>query len=234
MAHRSAAGYDSGYAPTQTEYQVACCSLLASCATLLPWEAAAVNHTELWRSIPGHLKPRFQYFNTAASADPASSDNPLNHILAIARQEDYVVLKLDIDHPELELAIIDQILVSPQLCAIIDELFWEHHVRRSPLQQTRVAFMGKSGIGWGEHVPARGQVAGTLASSHQIFASLRREGIRAHSAQDCNERAAIRSQKGRGRSQSRAPRDVRVRRVHESGRVEAEYSYLQHASGIAN
>ena len=148
---------------------------------ILGWEAAEVDHAQMWRDVPGHLKPRMQYFNTPVSDDPASSDNPLNHLRALARPEDFVVFKLDIDTPTVEVSLIRQILGSPSAAGLIDELFWEHHVRRSPLVKTRVSLFGKSGIGWGEHLPSPTASDSTLADSFRLFRQLRECGIRAHS-----------------------------------------------------
>ena len=121
-----------------------------------------------------------QYFNTPVSGEPSSSDNPLNHLLALVTEADFVVFKLDIDNNALETSLIRQILASPKLCSLIDELFWEHHVRRSPLVKTRVEFLGKPNIGWGEHVPDPSMPDSTLADSYRIFTQLRERGIRAH------------------------------------------------------
>lgn len=88
--------------------------------------------------------------------------------------------QLDVDSPRLELSLIHQLLASPATSNLIDELFWEHHVRRSPLIRTRVGLFGKRNLGWGEHLPSAAAVDSTLADSHRLFRELRARGIRAH------------------------------------------------------
>jgi hypothetical protein len=65
--------------------------------------------------VPAVLRPWYHWFNIPASSDPKSGDNPLNHIRAVARPEDYVLLKLDIDCTPVEEAIIAQLLSDPTL-----------------------------------------------------------------------------------------------------------------------
>ena len=101
-------------------------------------------------------------------------------MLALCKPEDYVVFKLDIDHNELEVQLILQLLNSPKLLGLVDELFWEHHVHGSPLRKTRVSFMGTNNIGWGDHTPPKSALHSSLEDSYMLFARLRRAGVRAH------------------------------------------------------
>lgn len=151
---------------------------------IIGWEAKPVDPTALWRGAEGYppqLHSRVTYFNAPVSADAASGDNPLTHIEQLARPEDFVVFKLDIDHNSIEVQLIEQLLASPRLLGLVDELFWEHHVHGSPLRRTRVSFMGERGIGWRNHTPARGTRNGGLDDSYRLFSALRKAGIRAHS-----------------------------------------------------
>jgi hypothetical protein len=150
---------------------------------IIAWEAVPVDHHMLWRSAEGYppeLHSRVTYYNTPISDDAVSADNPLNHIAALAREEDWVVFKLDVDNNPLEISLVRQLLASPSLLALVDEFFWEHHVRGSPLQKTRVSFMGTNNIGWGVHTPRVGDPDSTLADSYRLLTALREAGVRAH------------------------------------------------------
>jgi hypothetical protein len=85
----------------------------------------------------------------------------------LTRPEDYVVLKLDIDTPAIELVLIDQVLADSEVRSRVDELYWEHEVHTSPMIHQ----------GWGAH----GWPNETLAQSYELFTRLRELGIRAHS-----------------------------------------------------
>ena len=82
------------------------------------------------------------------------------------------MLKLDVDTPEIELVIIEQILADEPTAALIDELYWEHVVQNTPMTH----------FGWGHDLrripPEKRQ---TLADSYRYFTALRQMGIRAHS-----------------------------------------------------
>ena len=64
----------------------------------------------------------------------------------------------------------EQILASKELCLLIDEIFWEHHVLNSPMVQN----------GWDGDLKAQ-RVTQTLIHSYDYFTRLRKAGIRTHS-----------------------------------------------------
>ena len=79
---------------------------------IIGWEMKKIDHADVWRGrdgYPAELHSRVTYYNTPVSSDPASGDNPLTHIAELAKPDDYVVFKLDIDHSELELELIRQV-----------------------------------------------------------------------------------------------------------------------------
>ena len=103
------------------------------------------------------------YFNMPAETAADAKHNPLRTLKAIARREDFVVIKIDIDHSPTELALVQQILAEPEISNLIDELYFEHHVMQSPL----------NACCWGYNNQ------GDVASSYDLFANLRKLGIRA-------------------------------------------------------
>lgn len=112
------------------------------------------------------------YFNFGIDGAIGSHRNPLTHLRAIATPADFVVLKLDVDNPAIELSIVEQILGDASLARLIDEFYWEHVVRNSPMER----------FGWGHDLhrmkPADRQ---NLHDSYRYFGRLREMGIRAHS-----------------------------------------------------
>ena len=88
----------------------------------------------------------------------------------LTKVEDYVVFKLDIDAPFVEIALVRQIMDDPQLISLIDEFYFEHHVTGSPMQWH----------GWG-NLTALGAPLGDIQDSYDIFTFLRETGMRAHS-----------------------------------------------------
>lgn len=134
---------------------------------LFAWEVQTMEQKEWWSRVPDNIKPRLQFFNTAISSDRTNPMNPVRFIKGIARPEDYVIIKLDVDNTPLEVSIILHILETPEL---VDEIFWENHVSHSPIQWH----------GWGDLSHQQGP-ASTMEKSYQMFTKLREVGIRAHS-----------------------------------------------------
>lgn len=92
------------------------------------------------------------------------------HILQdIATEEDFVVVKLDIDNTEIEMQFIDQIINTPRLAELVDELYFENHVTMNPM-----AFQG-----WELEDKKHNYM--NISRSYQIFMGLRQLGIMAHS-----------------------------------------------------
>jgi len=91
------------------------------------WESIFRNPREVFDTIPPHLRSIYRWFNVPLSVSTSSWDSPLNHILVEARKEYIVILKIDFDQPEKEIALIQQILDYPDVADLIDELYFEHH-----------------------------------------------------------------------------------------------------------
>lgn len=138
---------------------------------LLLWEAQATPAKEIFSELPKDLWHKYQYFNWPASSNSSDPSSPLNIIKTIALPEDFVVLKLDIDMPEVEMAIIRRILDDPELLELVDEFFFEYHVMFSEMN-----------LAWyGATKPSPAPTSDTLADSYELFRALREKGLRAHS-----------------------------------------------------
>ena len=75
---------------------------------IFAWEARRLNPATLWGSIPAELVGKFSYFNTPATSAPGGAHNPWRVLASVASPDDYVVVKIDIDHSPTELALVEQ------------------------------------------------------------------------------------------------------------------------------
>ena len=114
--------------------------------------------------MPSRLLLRYHYFNVPAPTDPQDAANPLNMIKSLATADDYVALKIDIDNTDVEMQFVRQLLGDPVAAALVDELFFEHHVNFLPMMKN-----------WKNPHEVM-----TLKDSYDIFVKLRNMGIRAH------------------------------------------------------
>lgn len=77
-----------------------------------------------------------------------------------------MVVKLDIDSPEIEIALAKQLSDSPELLRLVDVFYFEHHVLLKELAYN-----------WGISDMHKG---GSILSSLKFFQSLREAGVDAH------------------------------------------------------
>jgi len=124
---------------------------------IIAYESEQLQPRRVWKELPDDVFPIYTFIN--AGIDPESARfNPWTMLEAIAKPNDYVVVKLDIDKPQLENALIRQLLdENNQARNLIDELFFEKHVsnKRKPTKDE-------------------------LKYSYELFTKLRHYGIRMH------------------------------------------------------
>ena len=134
------------------------------------WEANPTQPSEHWNTVPPDIKRKSSWFNVPASSEKGHPDNPWTFVREIAKSKDYVVVKIDIDTPLVEVELVKQLLEDPGLSSLVDEFYFEHHVHGSPMQFR----------GWGD---LRGQKVSYpgIEDSYKIFQNLREKGVRAHS-----------------------------------------------------
>jgi hypothetical protein len=132
---------------------------------IFAWEMTPMADITIFESVPPHILNTLSYFNVPADPRPGALHNPLRYIAEIAKPEDFVVVKLDIDTSHVETEFIRQILSDINLSSRIDELYYEHHVSDSPVHWQA----------WGNSVGSA-----SLPESYRNFSALRKLGIRAH------------------------------------------------------
>ena len=143
-------------------------SLCAEFDALFGWEFVVHQPANVFKEIPAELHYKYHWYNIPVNLDFSSPSHPFNMIRTLATPDDFVVLKIDVDTPSVELPLIQYMLAHPDLLALVDEFFFEHHVVMEPLM----------GLGWG-YAPTL--VNGTPRDSIDLFTKMRKHGVRAHS-----------------------------------------------------
>lgn len=105
------------------------------------FEKSLLEPTDFWRRVPSKWLPYWSFYNIpiATTAESSSSQpSPLSFIEAVARPEDFVSFKLDVDHADTEVHLAQELasLVrrSP-IDALVDEFFFEIHFRCEVMTQ---------------------------------------------------------------------------------------------------
>jgi hypothetical protein len=109
------------------------------------------------------LKPVYHWYNTPVNPAFNHSDNALEYIAKVAKPEDWVVLKIDIDNSPVEMELLERILHDTQISSLIDELYFEHHVNVGPM----LPYWGRNPL--------------KLSDTYLLFHRLRNLGVFAHS-----------------------------------------------------
>lgn len=113
---------------------------------------------------PCFLLPRCILLPTTA-VDPTKGSklNPLYSILSEYDEDDFIVIKLDVDTASVELPLVEQMLQDDAISSKIDHLYFEHHV-----------FLGELANSWAR------SMQGTTKESLELFQNLRKKGIVSH------------------------------------------------------
>lgn len=117
---------------------------------------------DVWDQVPEGLMASYHYINVGVSSE--GKYNPWAMLRVVASPEDYVVIKLDVDSPRIENALVDQLLADPQLLSLVDEMTYEHHTMIPEMMPH-----------WKTASPL------TLANTYHMFLQLRSAGVRMHS-----------------------------------------------------
>jgi hypothetical protein len=128
---------------------------------ILAFDRAPYPSSTFWRQIPDDLMGIFTYINVAV--ETSGKFHPWNILKNIAKIDDYVIIKLDIDTSHLENEFMKQILNDKSISSLIDEMFFEMHVTVNEMK------------------PFWLQPPGELKDTYILFTKLRELGIRMHS-----------------------------------------------------
>lgn len=133
------------------------------------WEFRKQGVESYWSGVDAATRARWEpkvtfYDGIGVNAELHSEHNPVSRLYQSCAPDDFCAFKLDIDTPEIELPLVQQLLGAPgETQSKLDEFFFEHHVH------------GVMQRWWGP------EVNGTFQDSYSLFERLRQLGVRAHS-----------------------------------------------------
>eukprot|EP01039_Chlorochromonas_danica_P000253 gene253-272_t len=137
------------------------------------WEYAIIYPPAFWKDVPSKLAPAYHFYNVPVQAEKQAPHSVTRFIQQIARKEDFVSFKLDIDTPSVEVPIALRILREKGLLDLIDEYFFELHFD--------CEFLSHDGGVWGAPPPP--EIDGLRMNrlgALKYFQELRNDGLRAH------------------------------------------------------
>lgn len=114
-----------------------------------------------WSQIPDDIIAKLTFINVGVGT--AGALNPWNMLTTIAKPNDYVFVKLDIDNSPIENELMRQVVENASISSLIDEMFFEMHVNVNEMSTF-----------WGPGL-------GDLQDTYVLFTKLRNLGIRMHS-----------------------------------------------------
>jgi hypothetical protein len=128
------------------------------------YEVSPIPPQRVFDQVPEDLLSAYHWINVGVESDPESKLNPLKLLIDNYNQDDFIVVKLDIDTSAIEVPLVLQLLTDDRYTHLIDEFYFEHHV-----------FLKELARSWGL------SMNGSLLESLNIFSGLREKGIGAHS-----------------------------------------------------
>lgn len=87
-----------------------------------------------YSDVDPNIAKALHFFNRGINQNAGSVDNPLHLIKTLCKPQDIVVFKLDIDTVGVELNIVREILRRKDLQELIDDFYFEHHVRNDVMR----------------------------------------------------------------------------------------------------
>jgi hypothetical protein len=143
------------------------CSLIFSSEDIFGYELTFVDPNEFYgKLLPEKYMASYHWINVGVSPDRQSRINPLDSIVKKFEEDDLVLVKLDIDQPDIEIPLVLQLVEDETLVKLIDHFYVEHHVH-----------LGELAGPWSND----GGMRGTVKESVELFTKLREKGISAHS-----------------------------------------------------
>ena len=129
------------------------------------WETTLLEPSSFWKYVPIKWLPHYHFYNVPVEPGFSGYHSVLRIINEIAREDDFVSFKLDIDNPSVEIPIFQAIVDNTDgIAKKIDELFFEYHF-----------VFGRLDVGW-----KHGKLNTTVNEALDTMGRLRRLGIRSH------------------------------------------------------
>ena len=142
---------------------------------IFAWEGLKQDQEKWWGPVPEFLKPKINFYNffieenSLKESIKGEKEPPkasvLRKILETATEDDFVILKVDIDGGS-ELEVVEAIANRPELSRLVDEIFFEYH-----FDYDGVFF------GWGKDVILKNK---NVDDAIGLLHRLRAAGVRSH------------------------------------------------------
>lgn len=126
------------------------------------WESVIQNMTKVEEEVPLDLRKIYHYYNRPIETKKKSNDNPL-YFIKRNQKTNYVIFKLDVDNPSVELPIFNHLIMYNDI--IPNEFYFEYHFNEPFMLSWWNNFVDKNC---------------SLFCATNKFLALRRKGIRAH------------------------------------------------------
>jgi hypothetical protein len=126
------------------------------------FEMTPIAPEPVYAKLPKEFVHAYHWINLPVSSDLRSKLHPLQMILDQYNENDLVVVKLDIDTPHVEIALVEQLLQNDAYADLIDHFYFEHHVYLNEVAREWIIMQD------------------SVTSSLQLFSVLRQKGIAAH------------------------------------------------------
>ena len=97
------------------------------------YEISKTEPANVFKQVPDELMASFHWINVGVSSEQGNKLNPFTTLLNNFNQDDFVVVKLDIDTPALENKLAMQLRDDPKLLELVDVFYYEHHVKQMEL-----------------------------------------------------------------------------------------------------
>ena len=101
------------------------------------------------------------------TSDKQNKLNPLYSIVEKFEEDDFIVVKLDIDTDSIEVPLANQLLEDERLHKLVDHFYFEHHIHMAEMKEW-----------WGKHNHWRN--AGSLKDTFELMNGLRKKGVPSH------------------------------------------------------
>jgi hypothetical protein len=129
------------------------------------FEVKPTKPEEAYNMIPEKYMPSYHWINVGVTHTKGHKLNPLHSIVKQFHEDDFVVVKLDIDTSWIEVPLAKELLEDEDgvYHKLVDQFYFEHHVKLKELKAH-----------W------KGGAKGSVKSSMELFSGLRQKGIPAH------------------------------------------------------
>ena len=116
--------------------------------------------------LPEKYMAAYHWMNVPVNQEEGAKMNPLHSILQHFNEDDFIVIKLDVDTSHVEVPLAHQLVEGGEngtYHKLVDQFYFEHHVH-----------LGNIAWAWG------GSMNGTVKDSLELFHALRVKGIPSH------------------------------------------------------